>query len=109
MKVLVPPPQLFEQSCSIDQLDHWQSTGGLRVVVVVVVVFVVVVVVVVVAAGFPACALLMVILTGFSDGNSSKKSSFKKSNIDSPSSFTISVFVIVISGLGLRDFLVGME
>ena len=108
MKVLVPPPQLFEQSCSIDQLDHWQSTGGLRVVVVVVVV-VVIVVVVVAAAGFPACALLMVILTGFSDGNSSKKSSFKKSNIDSPSSFTIIVFVTVISGLGLRDFLVGME
>ena len=26
--LLVPPPHVLEHSCNIDQLDHWQSTGG---------------------------------------------------------------------------------
>ena len=37
IEVLVPPPHVLEHSCNIDQLDHWQSTGGFVVVVVVVV------------------------------------------------------------------------
>ena len=45
LKVLVPPPQVLEHSRNIDQFDHWQSTGGLRVVVVSVVVVVLFVVV----------------------------------------------------------------
>ena len=54
LKVLVPPPQVFEHSCNIDQFDHWQSTGGLRVDVVSVVVMLFVVVVVVVVLVVPS-------------------------------------------------------